>query len=93
MRNQNQRITCVRALAPVFTGSYSTLVFTSLVLLVTARSGANSTQHEKTHQVLTQWGLTERLLFLDSMGCGARPFLHGGLSCLVDSLTNETLAS
>ena len=47
---------------------------TGFVLLVTARSGANSTQHGKTRQVQTQRELTDCSLFLDSTDGVAWPF-------------------
>ena len=36
-------------------------------------------------------GLTDRELFLDSMGGGAWPFLVGGVICLVDSVNERDL--
>ena len=36
-------------------------------------------------------GLTDRELFLDSMGGGAWPFLVGGVTCLDNSVNDETL--
>ena len=45
----------------------------------------NLTQHGETHQVQTQWGLTDWELFLDFVGGGAWPFLVGGVICQVNS--------
>ena len=45
----------------------------------------NLTQRRKTYQFRTQGGLTEHLLFLDSMDGGAWPLLVGGLPCQVNS--------
>ena len=45
----------------------------------------NLTQHGKTHQVQTQLGLTDRELFLDSVGGGAWPFLVREVTRLVNS--------
>ena len=49
------------------------------------------TQHGEPHQVRTWEGLTDRELFLDSMGGGAWPFLVGGVICLVDSVNERDL--
>ena len=51
----------------------------------------NLTQHGEPHQVRTWEGLTDRELFLDSMGGGAWPFLVGGVICLVDSVNERDL--
>ncbi len=45
----------------------------------------NLTQHGETHQVQTQEGLTDRELFLDSVGGGAWPFLVREVTRLVNS--------
>ena len=44
----------------------------------------NLTQHGETHQVQTQWGLTDWELFHDFVGGGAWPFLVGGVICLLN---------
>ena len=49
----------------------------------------NLTQHGKTYQVQTKWGLTDWELFLDSLGGGAWPFLVGGVICLVYSVNER----
>ncbi len=51
----------------------------------------NLTQHGKTYQVRTQWGLTDWELFLDFVGGGAWPFLVGGVICLVNSVSERDL--
>ncbi len=51
----------------------------------------NLTQHGKTYQVQTQWGLTDWEFFLDSVSGGAWPFLVGGVICLVNSVNERDL--
>ena len=47
------------------------------------------TQHGTSHQVQTWQGLTDRWLFLDSMGGGAWLFSVGGLTSLADSVNER----
>ncbi len=51
----------------------------------------NLTQHGKTYFSKTWVGLTDWELFLDFMGCGAWPFLVGGVICLVNSVNERDL--